>query len=90
MGYVDSDRPGNRDAHVRDLGVKGRVANGHVRASNSSLFAHAPCNPDAEKIVTRYAPDFSKRTALYVACAHVKDRNGAMFSITGSATLPDA
>ncbi|MBH2008913.1 MAG: porin [Xanthomonadaceae bacterium] len=68
------------------LGISIPVGVGEINAAVSTYKQESGTNPTATKYALGYVHNFSKRTAVYTAVAHVKNKNGANVTVN-SATL---
>jgi predicted porin len=87
---VDRDRFGARTANGFTLGVTAPVGTGQIRASYSGYKSDATGNPSSRKLALGYVHNFSKRTAVYVTGARVRNSGGAAQALNGAVTAANA
>lgn len=75
--------------HGAQLAGIWRVGSGEVKAMYSRYEAAAASHPDTKKLSLGYVHNLSKRTALYVHYARVRNGNGATTALNGAVTAPN-
>jgi predicted porin len=87
MAVVERDKSGSTDGRGWEIGTVVPVGAGDIKASYARyrIEPAAGLQPTAKKIALGYVHNLSKRTAVYVTYARVKNSNGSNAPVQGGA-----
>jgi predicted porin len=89
LGHYEWDSVGSTDGRGWNLGALFPIGAGQIRAAYSEYKVKLGTQPKSQKFALGYVHNLSKRTALYVTYADVKNSNGAAASAApGAAGSP--
>lgn len=90
MGQYSRDENGALKARGGSIGGIYTLGANDLRLAYSRYRTSATLEPTAQKLAAGVVHYLSKRTALYVTVAHVKNSGGAAVGLNGAITAPNA